>query len=141
VTTGESEGEGAKVMREFLPQSPFVQHLGLELVEIDAGSAQLRAPFRPELATIGETVHGGAIATLMDTAAMVAAWSDADIPENLRGTTVSLSVSYLAPAQGEDLLAEAVVVHRGRRLVTVDVKATSSSGTVVAKALVTYQLG
>jgi uncharacterized protein (TIGR00369 family) len=141
VTTGNSETQGAKVMREFLPQSPFVQHLGIEVVEIGAGSARLRAPFRPELATMGETVHGGAIATLIDTAAMVAAWSDAAIPDNLRGATVSLTVSYLAPAQGEDLTAHAAVVHRGRRLVTVDVKATSASGAVVAKALVTYQLG
>jgi uncharacterized protein (TIGR00369 family) len=141
VTTGNSETDGAKVMRDFLPQSPFVRHLGLELVEIGAGSARLRAPFRPELATIGEMVHGGAIATLIDTAAMVAAWSDAEIPANLRGATVSLTVSYLAPAQGEDLTAHASVVHRGRRLITVDVKTTSASGAVVAKALVTYQLG
>jgi uncharacterized protein (TIGR00369 family) len=141
MTTGNSEPDGARVMRDFLPQSPFAQHLGLEIVEIGAGSARLRAPFRPELATIGETVHGGAIATLIDTAAMVAAWSDADIPDNLRGATVSLNVSFLAPAQGEDLIADAEVVHRGRRLVTVDVRASSASGPMVAKALVTYQLG
>ena len=39
---------------------------------------------------------------LLDTAAMVAAWSGGPLPENVRGTTVALSVNYLAPADGED---------------------------------------
>jgi uncharacterized protein (TIGR00369 family) len=132
---------GAEIMREFLPQSPFVGHVGIELEEIAAGTAVLRVPFRNELATIGETVHGGVIATLIDVAGMVAAWSDAEVPETLRGATVSLSISYVSPAQGEDVIAHAGIVRRGRRLVTVDVEATTPSGNVIAKALMTYQVG
>ena len=135
-----AELAGAEVMRGFLPSSPFVGHVGIRLVSIEAGRAVLQLPFQESVVTIGNVVHGGAVASLIDTAAMVAAWSDADVPENLRGTTVSLSVSYLAPAAGEDLQAEARVLRRGRNLAFVDVEVLAASGTV-AKGLVTYKLG
>jgi uncharacterized protein (TIGR00369 family) len=137
---GRSDLAGAEVMRGFLPSSPFVTHVGIRLVRIEAGRALLHLPFHEAVVTIGNVVHGGAVASLIDTAAMVAAWSDADVPENLRGTTVSLSVSYMAPAAGEDLEAEARVLRRGRNLAFVDVEVRTASGTV-AKGLVTYKLG
>lgn len=133
--------DGTDIMRQFLPASPFPAHLGIELVEIDDGRAQLRLPFRDEVVTIGTVVHGGAIATLVDTAAMAAAWAGAEVPDQLRGSTVGLTVNYLAPADGTDVTASAEVVRRGRRLATVRVDATTDDGTLVATALVTYQLG
>ena len=66
----------AEIMRAFIPASPFAQELGIELVAIGDDRAELRLPWAPRLATMGEVVHGGAIATLLDTAGMAAAWSD-----------------------------------------------------------------
>lgn len=139
--TATTQPDGTQVMREFLPHSPFVGHLGIELVELDDGRADLRLPFAQEVVTIGRVVHGGAIATLIDTAAMAAAWAGAEVPDALRGATVNLSVSYLAPADGQSVTASARVVRRGRRLVTVHVDARADDDTHVATALVTYQLG
>lgn len=133
--------EGIELMRAFVPTSPFVGHLGIELVDLAEGRARLKLPFRDELATIGTVVHGGAIATLLDTAAMAASWAGAELPEHLRGSTVDLSVSYLAPADGRDVTADARVVRRGRRLVTVQADARTDDAVHVATALVTYQVG
>ena len=132
---------GAEFMRQFLPTSPFVKHLGMQLVEMRPDAATLTLPYVPAVATLGNTVHGGAIASLIDTAAMVAAWSGAEAPANMRGTTVGMTVSYLAPANGEDVRAEARVLRRGRSLVYVDVEVRVASGELVAKGLVTYKLG
>jgi acyl-coenzyme A thioesterase PaaI-like protein len=55
--------------------------------------------------------------------------------------TLGLTVSYLAPADGEDLQASATVLRRGRSIVHVDVDVRTASGTAVAKGLVTYKLG
>jgi uncharacterized protein (TIGR00369 family) len=98
-------------------------------------------PFVDSLVTIGTVVHGGAIASLIDTAAMVAAWSGAEIPPKVRGTTVNLTVAYLAAAEREDLQAIASVLRRGRNLVYLDVEVRSASGNIVAKGLVTYKIG
>lgn len=132
---------GTDIMKQFLPTSPFVGHVGIELRALDDGYAELALPFRNEIITIGQTVHGGAIASLIDCAAMAAAWAGAPVPENMRGTTVSISVSYLAAATGVDLVARATVLRRGKNLSYVDVDVTDPDGNAIAKALVIYKIG
>lgn len=134
---------GTALMREFVPASPFVRHVGIELIDVADGRAELSLAFHDDLVTIGRVVHGGAIATLIDTAAMAAAWGGAEVPEQPRGATVDLSISFLAPAEGRALTAAARVVRRGRRLVNVqvDVSADDDPDTRVAIAIVTYQIG
>src|SRR5581483_5652378 len=73
--------------------SPYVRYLGMQLLDIQPGVARLALPFTEELVTIGTIVHGGAIASLIDTPAMVAAWSDAEVLAKARGTTVNMTVS------------------------------------------------
>lgn len=131
----------ADIIRQFLPTSPYVGYLGIQLTNMQPDVAVLTLSFASSLVTVGTTIHGGAIASLIDTAAMVAAWSDTAVPENLRGTTVSLTVTYLAPAEGEDLRATARVLRRGRSLVYLDVEVQSASGMSIARGLVTYKLG
>src|SRR5229473_6156248 len=104
---------GADFIRQFFPTSPYVTHLGMQLTNIQPGLAILTLPFSGALVTVGTIVHGGAIASLIDTAAMVAAWSDAPIPEKFRGATVNLTITYLAAADKEDLQATARVLRRG----------------------------
>lgn len=139
--TPTAEMTGTDVMREFLPNSPFVGLVGIELQHLDDGEARLRLPFRDDVVTIGRVVHGGAIATLIDTAAMAAAWAGAEVPEQLRGATIALSITYLAPADGQDVIATARVLRRGRRLVNVHVEVAPAEGDTVAVGTVTYQLG
>ncbi len=140
-TSGNMSASRMDIIRQFLPTSPYVGHLGMQLTEMQQDMAVLTLPFASSLITIGTTVHGGAIASLIDTAAMVAAWSDTTVPENMRGSTVSLTVTYLAPAEREDISATARVLRRGRSLVYLDVEVQSASGISVARSLVTYKLG
>lgn len=140
-TPMENPRSGEDFIRQFFPTSPYVAHLGMQLTDLQPGQAILTLPFVDSLVTIGTVVHGGAIASLIDTAAMVAAWSDAEIPPKVRGTTVNLTVAYLAAAEREDLQAIASVLRRGRNLVYLDVEVRSASGNIVAKGLVTYKIG
>jgi uncharacterized protein (TIGR00369 family) len=131
---------GGEIVASFIPSSPFAAALGIQVVELKPDHAVLAMPFKQELATIGDVVHGGAISTLVDTAAMAAAWSTDDVPETPRGTTVALSVSFVAAARGADLSAAARVVKRGGTLCHCEVE-VGDGNTVVAKGLVTYKLG
>ena len=139
--TTENRPTGTEVITEFLKHSPFVLHLGIRLVEIEPDRARLAMPYREELATIGEVVHGGALSSLVDTTAMAASWSAHDPSGGLRGTTVGLSVDFLAAAQGQEVVAEARVLRRGRNLCFCDVDVTDAGGRLVAKGIVTYKLG
>jgi uncharacterized protein (TIGR00369 family) len=129
------------IIQQFVPASPLVQHLGMRLEAIEDGRAELVLPFRPELATMDDVVHGGAIASLIDTAGMAATWSDDTEPDSLAGSTVSLNVNYLAAARGKDLTATAVVAKRGRNMVFSDVRVTEPDGRLVATGSVVQRLG
>jgi uncharacterized protein (TIGR00369 family) len=137
-----SEAQTRKQLVEaFISHSPHAVALGISIEPISDDRAVLVMPFRPELATMGDIVHGGAISTLIDTAATVAAWAVDEVPESPAGSTVSLSVSFASAAQATDLRAEAVVLRRGRQLSSIDVRATDSEGAYVAHGIATYKLG
>jgi uncharacterized protein (TIGR00369 family) len=131
-----------EIMRQFVPNSPLVQHLGIELRSLEPDRAELRLPYDARLATVGDVVHGGAIASLIDTAGMAATWADPEVePESLAGATVSMNVDYVAAARGQDLLAVATVVRRGRSICFTEISVTEPDGRLVAKGSVVQRFG
>jgi uncharacterized protein (TIGR00369 family) len=130
-----------EIIQQFVPHSPLVAHLGLRLESIGTDEATLVLPFRPELATMDDVVHGGAIASLIDTAGMAASWADDAEPDSLAGSTVTLNVNYLTAARGQDLTARAAVTRRGRNMVFSEVRVTEPSGRLVATGSVVQRLG
>ena len=57
----------ADIIRQFLPTSPYVGHLGIQLTNMQPDVATLTLPFADSLITIGTTMHGGAIASQVNT--------------------------------------------------------------------------
>jgi uncharacterized protein (TIGR00369 family) len=130
-----------EIIEQFIPNSPHAAQLGIRVVSLGTDEAVLELPFKPELATIGRVVHGGAIGALIDTAAMAAAWASDEVPESVAGSTVSLSVNFASAADAVDLRAEARVARRGGRLSFCEVSVTDPEGTVVAHGIATYRFG
>lgn len=130
-----------ELVTQWLASSPFVGHLGMKLASIVDGHAAVVLPYDQRMTTLGDVVHGGAIAALIDSAATAACWAGAPVPEGMRGTTVAVTVNYIAAGRASDLTAAAQVVKRGKNLCYADVDVTDASGAIVAKALVTYKLG
>ena len=129
------------VVRGLIVDSPLGRLLGFEVGSIERDRVRVRLPFRAEVTTVGDIVHGGAISALVDTAATGAAWSAADMSANPRGTTIALTVNFIAAARGQDITADARVIQRGRTITVCEVSVESSDGKRVAGALVTYKLG
>jgi uncharacterized protein (TIGR00369 family) len=122
--------------------SPLARHLELSLVEAAPERVVIRLPFRSTYTTFGDQIHGGAIATLIDTAATAVAWSGIDpASPPSRGTTVNLAVSYLDAARGQDLLATASVPRRGRSICFCHVDVHDAGGKLVAQGQAVYKLG
>lgn len=132
---------GADVIAQFLPQSPFVAKLGVIADRLEDGEVHLRLPWSPSNTTVGDMVHGGAIATLADLTVMAAAWCGAQAPDKLRGVTVSMALDYMAPARSTDLIGVGRVLRRGRSLVNCEAEIMTPDGDLVAKAIATYKLG
>jgi uncharacterized protein (TIGR00369 family) len=121
-------------------RSPYGRLLGLSLVSVEPDRVRVELPFRPELTTLGDTVHGGAIAGLVDAAATAAFWAHPAASPQARGTTIGFSLSFVSAGRGQALRADAHVRRRGREICTGEVSVSDASGKEVAVALVTYKL-
>src|SRR5437016_1636242 len=98
--------KGNDVIADWFRHSPFAQHLGYSIEELGDGRAVVVMPFAEHLTTLEDLVHGGAIAALVDATSSAAAWSGAQVSENARGTTVTLSVDFIRAGRGAQLRAE-----------------------------------
>jgi uncharacterized protein (TIGR00369 family) len=130
----------AKAIDGFIVASAYGKLLGIRRSVFEEDRVRLRLPFDARLTTVADLVHGGAIASLVDVAATAAAWATPRASLEARGTTVGLSLSFLAPARGCDLEADARVVKRGGTLCVVEVGVEDDAETPIARALVTYKL-
>ncbi len=120
---------------------PFTKHLGIEFVEGREGYAKLRLRFQRENSTAGDALHGGAIASLIDTTGAMAAWTTAEIlSPRYFGSTVGVNVNYLSAVIGEDAFAEGQVLKRGKEIIHCDVRVTNPVGKLVAQGTVVYRI-
>ncbi len=62
------------LLNRLIVKSPYGALLGLELVDAAEDCVRLRLPYRSEVTTLGDTVHGGAISGLVDSAATASGW-------------------------------------------------------------------
>jgi uncharacterized protein (TIGR00369 family) len=115
---------------------PFAKLLGLELVALSSGTATLGLTIRKELKQNHGVVHGGAIASLIDTATAFAIISLLTAKE--RVTTVDLTISYLRPLTDGRITAAAKVLRAGRRLFVVSADVFDRDGKLSTTALSTY---
>ena len=120
--------------------APYVQRLGLSIVEIGADQVVLSMPVTPDVVHGGGVLCGQAMLAAADTA-MVLAMSAA-----LGGfrpmTTVQLQTSFLRPVPGD---AGAVritcrVLRRGKSLSFGEIEIATLDGKLAAHATTTYAL-
>ncbi len=114
----------------------YARLLELELTEVGRGAAVVSLTLRPELTRMAGIMHGGALASLADTAAGFAVLSLLAITEQT--VTVDLTLHFLRPVKGGQITAHARVLRAGRRLVTVAIEVMDEAQELVASALTTY---
>ena len=121
-------------------QAPYHTGLGIRVESIEADRVRLRVPFKDDIANPGRALHGGVAASAIDIAGALAAWTGFDPGPQMESGTLDLSVNYLAAAIGEDILATAEVLRRGKELVYSDVDIRNEAGKRIAKGLVTHRI-
>lgn len=130
--------ERAALWRNFgkWEQPLFPQLVGLQIEEIRRDYCRMRLPYRSELEQPAGVVHGGAIATLIDTVVVPAVASAYDrIPMML---TLNMSVQYLGAVDGEDAIADGWITRRGRSVAFCEALVRTASGQPAATGQLTY---
>jgi len=120
-------------------QTYFPNVVGLELEAVKVDYARLRLPYRPELRQPAGVVHGGAIASLIDTVVVPAI--GAYYPQMPKMLTVDMQIRYLGAARETDLVAEGWITKRGRSIVFCQAEVrTRPGGDLVAEGWLTYKV-
>jgi uncharacterized protein (TIGR00369 family) len=117
----------------------FSNVVGIEVEELRRDYARMRLPWRAELNQPMGLMHGGAIATLIDTTVVPAIGTAYEVGRAY--STIEMSIRYVGPVRSEDLVAEGWVSRRGKRVVFCDVEVRTASAVVVASANLIYIVG
>lgn len=113
----------------------YAKLLGLELCKTEEGETAVCLDVSDELKQNHGVVHGGAIASLIDTASAFAIL--AVIQENEKVTTTDLTIHYLRPVTLGRMVAHAKIVRAGRRRFVVSVE-VRNNGSLSATAITGY---
>lgn len=116
----------------------FPTHVGLVVEELRRGYARMRLPDRDEVRQAAGVVHGGALATLMDTVSVpaLANWYETQ-PDLL---TVSFNINFLGAVDREDAIGEAWVEQAGRSIAFVRAEVHAHSGGLAATASLVFKV-
>lgn len=115
---------------ERLQSGAYWTHLGMYIHAVELHKAVLRLPIKIEVLQIYDTVHGGAVASLIDSAMSTALHTT--LAPSEQSATSQMNIYYLRAASGTYLEAQAHVIKRGRRLAVCKAEVVNDAGDQVA---------
>jgi uncharacterized protein (TIGR00369 family) len=135
--TGHHSEHRSEHHAEFGVSIPFVENLGIRLVEQNAERAIVSLKRRPELLNSWGAAHGGVIMTMLDLVMSMAVRGHYKVTAGV--LTVDMSVGFLN-ASRDDVFAEGRVLHAGRSTAFCEGEARDSEGRILSKAIGTFKL-
>lgn len=111
---------------------PFAELKGVTFVEAGQDRVVARMLVRPDLCTLGHTIHGGAVMAFADSVG--AAATVINLPPDAKGTTtIESKTNFVGGAkEGTTITATATPVHRGRRTQVWQTRIEGENGKLVA---------
>ena len=119
------------------PLRPYGVFSGISIDDFSEGKVTCSVALRDHHLNNGGRVHGGVLTSLADTAAGAAVRTVR--PEGKLTATTDLSISFLRPPVGNQLVAVAEVLHAGKRLFRVEIEIFCLEK-LVAKTNATFML-
>ena len=111
---------------------PFAATLGITMMAYRPDEVRARLPWRLELCTTGEVLHGGAVMSLADATGGACAYLN--LPGDAAGTTtIESKTNFFRAARGPYVESVSRPLHVGRTLVAVETDVRDHEGRLVAK--------
>jgi len=118
--------------------NPFLDFLGVGLVELKDGYARFKMPVRPEYLQGAKAMQGGLMVALADETIAHAMMTQLTPEEGL--TTIELKSNFLAGVSGGELTATATVFKKGKSLMIGDCLVTDNQDNNVCRVSATFLL-
>ncbi len=123
-------------IRAKFEQNHFPKLVGIEIDDIEPGRAKLSLEVSEKHRQLQGIMHGGAIATLIDTAVAFAIVGASE--PGAKFTTIELKINYLSPIVEGRVIADARLIRDGKRIVVAECDVFDAAGKMAAKGLLTY---
>jgi uncharacterized protein (TIGR00369 family) len=120
-------------LQDFVETVPFLRMLGMRLIDTEGG-VTFAATIGSDFVLDGAVVHGGIVASLLDTAATFALIG----ASGHDWTTVDLRVDYLRPTPPGSVSVRGEVVRRGRTIGRSRAELVDADGKTSATAIATF---
>jgi uncharacterized protein (TIGR00369 family) len=119
---------------------PFAELKGIKFTEAEKDRVVAQMPVRPDLCTLGHTIHGGALMAFADSVG--AAATVINLPDDAKGTTtIESKTNFVGGAkEGTTVIAIATPVHRGRRTQVWQTRLQTEEGKLVAVVIQTQMV-
>jgi uncharacterized protein (TIGR00369 family) len=125
-----------ELVRLRMKESQSSELLGFDVESVHDGRAIFGMDVHPRHKQIHGVVHGGILAALADTTAAIAAYTV--VARGVELATLELKINYLEPVPGGRIKADARVLRSGRNFVVTECEIYNESGSMAAKALLTF---
>lgn len=130
--------EYIKELQVIVGEAPFPKHMAMRLTEMDMGQATIEL----ELSTVHlqpfGLVHGGVIATMIDTATFWAVFMS--IPEDAGLVNVDLKLNYLRPVTKGKMKAEGRSIREGKSICYSEARVYNDLGSLIAHGTSTLMI-
>jgi len=121
-------------LKKLYSNNPFVSLLQMEVVEIQAGSVKLSMPVENHHTNLYKIAHGGALASLADTAMGMACASTGK-----KVVTLDMNINFIRSAEYQTaLIAVGTLVHAGNRTMVAQANIFDSQDNLIVKSSATF---
>lgn len=138
----ESIEQARRMILERNKDVPFFQLLGMEVLEMTPGYSKLSIAWRPDLCQPAGIMHGGVIASLVDTGiAHALLLTDAYLGAEYSSlVSVDLRIKYLRPVAEGKIYCESTIPRVGRQVIHADSVVKNEEGKEVARGDSIYMI-
>jgi uncharacterized protein (TIGR00369 family) len=127
-----------EAISKIVNRSPYFELLSMEIKDLQWGTSLLEVQLGEKHLQPYGTVHGGAIASVVDAAAFWAAFTQ--VMEGTGLTTVEMKLNFLAPAQKGKLVAQGRCIRMGKTLALGEAVVKDADGNLVAHGTATMMI-
>ena len=128
-----------KYLKNIFLNSSFSETLNIIGTELEAGQATLYMEILPEKhMNTNQSLHGGVMASLLDTASGMSVRSLLDESETI--ATINLSINFLRPGFSGKLTAKGHVKSKGKKMATVEAELYDEKNKLLANSIGTFAI-
>jgi uncharacterized protein (TIGR00369 family) len=125
-----------ELFKSALNGSPMYRYMQMEVVDAGDGRSRITLQGRKDLQNLYGILHGGAAATILDSACGIAVGSLLEPGEIC--VTIDLRINYVANVGEGVLTGEGRVVHKGRRTGVAQAEIRDEEGNLIAAGMSTH---